>query len=56
MAALLNRKALTTEISKLYYSIGLEYLKSGVEQFDRDGLDAIQNRFYQSENILIKAA
>ena len=56
MAALLNRKALTTEISKLYYSIGLEYLKSGVEQFDRDGLDAIQNRFYQSENTLINAA
>jgi site-specific DNA-methyltransferase (adenine-specific) len=56
MSALLNRKALTTEISKLYYSIGLEYLKSGVEQFDRDGLDAIQNRFYQSENILINAA
>jgi site-specific DNA-methyltransferase (adenine-specific) len=56
MAALLNRKALTTEISKLYYSIGLEYLKSGVDQFDRDGLDAIQNRFYQSENILINAA
>jgi site-specific DNA-methyltransferase (adenine-specific) len=56
MAALLNRKALTTEISKLYYSIGLEYLKSGVEQFDRDGLDAIQERFYQSENTLINAA
>ena len=56
MAAMLNRKALTTEISKLYYSIGLEYLKSGVEQFDRDGLDAIQNRFYQSENTLINAA
>ena len=56
MAALLNRKALTTEISKLYYSIGLEYLKSGVEQFDRDGLDDIQNRFYQSENTLINAA
>jgi hypothetical protein len=47
---------LTTEISKLYYSIGVEYLKSGVEQFNRDGLDSIQNRFYQSENILIKAA
>jgi DNA modification methylase len=56
MAALLNRKALTTEISKLYYSIGLEYLKSGVDQFDRDGLNAIQNRFYQSENTLINAA
>ena len=56
MAALLNRKALTTEISKLYYSIGIEYLKSGVEQFDRDGLDAIQNRFYQSENTLNNAA
>ena len=56
MAAMLNRKALTTEISKLYYSIGVEYLKSGVEQFNRDGLDSIQNRFYQSENILIKAA
>jgi DNA modification methylase len=56
MAAMLNRKALTTEISKLYYSIGVEYLKSGVEQFNRDGLDSIQNRFYQSENILTKAA
>jgi site-specific DNA-methyltransferase (adenine-specific) len=56
MAAMLNRKALTTEISKLYYSIGVEYLKSGVEQFNRDGLDSIQNRFYQSKNILTKAA
>ena len=56
MAAMLNRKALTTEISKLYYSIGVEYLKSGVEQFNRDGLDSIQNRFYQSENTLNKAA
>lgn len=56
MAAMLNRKSLTTEISKLYYSIGIEYLKSGLEQFDRNGLDSIQNRFYQSENKLLKAA
>ena len=56
MAALLNRKALTTEISKLYYSIGCEYLKMGMDQFNREGLDAIQDRFYQSNNKLINAA
>ena len=56
MAALLNRKALTTEISKLYYSIGCEYLKIGLEQFNREGLNAIQDRFYQSTNKLINAA
>lgn len=56
MAALLNRKALTTEISKLYYSIGCEYLKMGMEQFNREGLDALQDRFYQSTNKLNNAA
>jgi DNA modification methylase len=56
MAALLNRKALTTEISKLYYSIGLEYMKSGIDQFNRKGLDAINQRFYESENSLLTAA
>jgi hypothetical protein len=40
----------------LYYSIGVEYLKSGINQFNREGLDAIQKRFYQSENTLINAA
>jgi DNA modification methylase len=56
MAAMLNRKSLATEISKLYFGIGIEYLKSGVENFDRIGLDVIQDRFYQSENQLLKAA
>jgi DNA modification methylase len=56
MAAMLNRRALTTEISKLYYSIGCEYLKMGMEQFNREGLDTIQDRFYQSNNTLINAA
>jgi DNA modification methylase len=56
MAALLNRKALTTEISKLYYSIGVEYLKSGIKQFNREGLDAVQERFYQTSNRLNNAA
>jgi hypothetical protein len=56
MAALLNRKALTTEISKLYYSIGVEYLKSGIKQFNREGLDAVKERFYQTRNRLNNAA
>jgi len=56
MAALLNRKALTTEISKLYYSIGVEYLKSGIKQFNREGLDAVKERFYQTSNRLNNAA
>jgi DNA modification methylase len=56
MAAMLNRVALTTEISKLYYSIGVEYLKSGIKQFNREGLDAIQKRFYESNNTLFNAA
>ena len=56
MAAMLNRRALTTEISKLYFSIGIEYLKSGIESFNREGLDLIQNRFYQTEEQLFNAA
>jgi site-specific DNA-methyltransferase (adenine-specific) len=56
MAAMLNRKALTTEISKLYYSIGVEYLKTGIKQFNREGLDAVQERFYQTSNKLNNAA
>jgi DNA modification methylase len=56
MAVMLNRKALTTEISKLYYSIGVEYLKSGIKQVNREGLDAVQERFYQTSNRLNNAA
>ncbi len=56
MAEMLNRKALTTEISKLYYSIGVEYLKTGIKQFNREGLDAVQERFYQTSNKLNNAA
>ena len=56
MAAMLNRKTLSTEISKKYFSIGCEYLKKGLEQFNQDGLNAIQNRFYNSNNKLINAA
>lgn len=56
MAAMLNRKTLSTEISKKYFSIGCEYLKQGIEQFDQKSLNEIQERFYQSNNKLINAA
>lgn len=56
MAAMLNRKTLSTEISKKYFSIGCEYLKHGIEQFDQKSLELIQERFYQSNNKLNKAA
>jgi DNA modification methylase len=56
MAAMLNRKTLSTEISKKYFSIGCEYLKQGIEQFDQKSLNNIQDRFYQSNKKLNNAA
>ena len=42
----LNRRYLTTELSKEYFDIGCEMLVKGDENFDRDGLDAINKMIY----------
>lgn len=46
MTCLLNRKALSAELSKHYYNIGCKMLGQAVDDFDRAGLDIIQQEFY----------
>jgi DNA modification methylase len=50
MACLLNRKALSAELSKKYFKIGCKMLEEGVADFDRSSLDIIQNEFYHQSN------
>jgi hypothetical protein len=45
----LNRRFVSTEISKEYYYIGCEMLKNGDENFDRAGLDAIYELVYRDK-------
>ncbi len=49
VSCLLNRKALSGELSKKYYDIGCKMLENAVAEFDRDALDVIQDTFYQKE-------
>jgi len=50
MTCLLNRKALSGELSKKYFNVGCKMLEEGVAEFDRTSLDIIQNEFYQQSN------
>lgn len=43
----LNRRFVSTEISKEYYDIGCEMLKKGNENFNRKGLDIINEMVYR---------
>jgi DNA modification methylase len=51
VTCLLNRKALSGELSKKYYDIGCKMLENAVSEFDRNSLDIIQNTFYNKEVI-----
>ena len=42
----LNRRYLSTELSKEYFDIGCEMLKMGDENFDRESLDVINEMVY----------
>lgn len=46
----LNRKYLSTELSKEYFDIGCEMLIRGDESFDRDSLDTINKMIYPDFN------
>lgn len=46
----LNRRYLSTEISKEYFDIGCEMLQSGSENFNRIGLDEINSIIYPDVN------
>lgn len=52
IALLLNRRYVSTEISKEYFNIGCQRLKNAEQEFDRDSLDVInelvQNEFVES--------
>ncbi len=47
IATLLNRRYVSTEISKEYFNIGCQRLLNADEEFDRDSLDVINEMVYQ---------
>jgi DNA modification methylase len=47
MSILLNRKILSTELSKDYYNIGCKMLTNAVNEFDRESLDIINDIVYE---------
>jgi hypothetical protein len=51
MTCLLNRKALSAELSKRDFSIGCEMLKNSIRDYDREDLDFIQGEVYQKTNV-----
>jgi DNA modification methylase len=51
MTCLLNRKALSAELSKRDFSIGCQMLKQSFKDFDRNSLDLIQGEVYQKTNV-----
>jgi adenine-specific DNA methylase len=56
MSLLLNRKILTTELSKEYYNIGCKMLENSIKDFNREELDIINQIAYEEENLLSIAA
>jgi len=46
MSILLNRKILSTELSKEYYNIGCKMLTNAANEFDRESLDVINDIVY----------
>jgi DNA modification methylase len=53
---ILNRRSLSTEISKRYFNVGCKMLTNGVNEFDRDSLDIINEITYGEENLVSIAA
>jgi len=56
MSLLLNRKVLTTELSKEYYNIGCKMLENSINDFNRGELDIINQIVYEEENLVSIAA
>ncbi len=56
MSLLLNRKILTTELSKQYYNIGCKMLKNSINDFNKEELDIINQIAYGEENLVSIAA
>ena len=52
---LLNRRTLSTEISKKYFNVGCKMLENAVEEFDRESLNAINEISYSRNQLLIAA-
>jgi DNA modification methylase len=52
----LNRRYVSTEISKEYFNIGCEMLSKGDENFDREGLDSINSMIYPDQEDSIQIA
>jgi DNA modification methylase len=50
ISTLLNRRYVSTEISKEYFNIGCQRLLNAVSDFDRDSLDFIQDIAYEELN------
>jgi DNA modification methylase len=56
MSHLLNRRTLSTELSKDYYSIGCKMLESGITDYNPLDLKVINKHVYDNENQLSVAA
>jgi len=50
VSTLLNRRALSTELSEKYFQIGCKMLEEGLESFDRNSLDVINIALTPQEN------
>jgi DNA modification methylase len=56
MSLLLNRRVLSTELSKEYYKIGCKMLENSINDFNREKLDIINQIAYGEENLVSIAA
>ena len=56
MSLLLNRKVLTTELSKEYYKIGCKMLENSIKDYNSEELDIINQIAYGEGNLLLNAA
>ena len=52
---ILNRRSLSTEISKRYFNIGCKMLSNAINEFDRESLDIINDIAYREFEELIAA-
>jgi hypothetical protein len=58
VSQLLNRKSLSTELSKKYFKVGCRMLEKSIKEFNREDLDIINELAYEtvSESELNEAA
>jgi hypothetical protein len=50
MTCLLNRKAVSTELSTHYHKIGCKMLEEGINDFDEQSLKFISSEVYRNGN------